>query len=102
MIKQATGLDIEALKEFLTHSENYINSQSASIGGSPAIPIGLAPDTSQKLDRLMGINNGVANPDVKFNPEMFAPAKNSIILTKWVTSLHLAADHLEKCSIFEK
>jgi hypothetical protein len=82
MIKQATGLDIEALKEFLTSPENYINSQSASIAGRPVIPIGLAPDTSQKLDRMMGINNGVANPNEKFNPERFAPAKNTIVLTK--------------------
>ena len=78
IILQVTGYDIETLKEFYSNPASYINTPGEKRG----FMIGLPTDTSQKLDRLMGIENGVNDPSIKFNPEMFAAVKNTITLAK--------------------
>ena len=51
LMQQAVGFDLDDLKEWLTSPCFFVNS------GLP--PLELAPDTSQQLDALMGINQGV-------------------------------------------
>lgn len=82
VILQVTGIDIEALKDFYSRPENYINTNRIMKIGNINIGIGLASDTSVKLDNLMGIKDGFRNPNAKFNPELFAAAKNTIVLSK--------------------
>lgn len=66
LVLQATGIDIEEVKDYIANPANHIN--------NPVI--GLGPDTSAKLDALMGIPAG--DPDAKFNPETFAAFKNTV------------------------
>ena len=61
---------------------DHIQSPSRHINGQTGL--GLASDTSQSLDELMGISDGINNPDTKFNPNNFAAAKNSIVLSKLI------------------
>jgi hypothetical protein len=82
IILQTTGLNIPALKEFYSNPANYINSPGSVTIEGQRIDLGLPIDTSQKLDRFMGIENGVNNPNIKFNPEIFAAVKNTITLGK--------------------
>lgn len=69
MVSQATGIDILAMIEYVTTPENHINSGL----------IGLAPDTSATLDGLMGRSG--SDP---FNPNLFAPMKNTIVSSKLI------------------
>jgi hypothetical protein len=82
IILHTTGLNIPALKEFYSNPSNYINTPGSVTIEGQTFDIGLPTDTSQKLDRLMGIENGVNNPNIKFNPEVFAAVKNTITLAK--------------------
>jgi hypothetical protein len=82
VILQITGIDIEALKDFYSRPENYINTNRIIKIGNTNIGVGLASDTSVKLDNLMGIRDGFQNPNAKYNPELFAAAKNTIVLSK--------------------
>lgn len=65
LIKQATGIDIEELKEYIFTPENHINNGL----------IGLDSNTSDVLDGLMGRTIGSSDP---FNPMAFAAMKNTI------------------------
>lgn len=82
MIKQATGIDIVELKEYLTTPENHIN--------SPAI--GLDPNTSSVLDGLMATGSDQNQPD-KFNNFAFAAIKNTILTSQLIL---LSADELNR------
>jgi hypothetical protein len=82
LILHTTGINLPALKEFYTSPANYVNTPGSVIIGGQTIEIGLPFGTSQKLDRLMGINNAIHNPEIKFNPERFAASKNTITLIK--------------------
>lgn len=53
VIKQAVGIDVEEVKEWLTDPDTFINS------GDPIINLG--PDTSQKLDALLAAQNNLLN-----------------------------------------
>jgi hypothetical protein len=82
LVLQVSGVDIEELKDFYSKPENYINTNRIIKIGNVNIGIGLSSDTSVKLDNLMGIRDGFRNPNAKFNPELFAAAKNTIVLAK--------------------
>jgi hypothetical protein len=82
LIVQATGVDIQELKDFYSRPQNYINTNRIVKVGSFNVGLGFAPDTSVKLDNLMGMKNGFQDPNAKYNPEIFAAAKNSIVLSK--------------------
>lgn len=71
VIKVATGIDVEEWKEYILHPANHINNPI----------IGLAPDTSTKLDALMGIPAGSDQP---FDVEAFAAFRNTVTTSKLV------------------
>lgn len=74
LIKEAFGIDLHEWMDYITSPQAHINRQGS--------PVGLAQDTSQRLDALMGITDGIANPDAEFNTDNFAAAKNTVVLSK--------------------
>ena len=82
IILQITGINIPSLKELYSNPTNYINTPGSVTIGGQTVDIGLPVNTSQKLDKLMGIENGEHNPSIKFDIERFAAAKNTITLAK--------------------
>lgn len=70
LIEQATGIDIDELKEYVLSPDTYINNPL----------VGLSPTTSTQLDALMG----VTTPGGTFNPDAFAAIKNTILASKMI------------------
>ena len=83
MILEATGLDLDKIKEIMKKPETYINGGHITIM-EKTYDIGLPKDTSKKLDSLMGITDGYQNPEVKFDIDKFSAAYNAKVLSKLI------------------
>ena len=73
MIEQSTGIDVDKMKEYYTHPENYISNSE----------IGYNSDTKNRIDMLMDIHND-PNTYLKFDTNSFAPFKNTVVLAKMI------------------
>lgn len=99
MVEDRFGIDIEQVKEFVTHPTYWINAESQQVTipglGTQSIEF-FSADSHERLDEIMGlppdhhVPSNFPEPgastrladDSLFDPEKFAPFKNSVVTAK--------------------
>jgi hypothetical protein len=77
LIEQATGIDLDELKQYVLNPETWINSSDVGLDQGST---GLNAATSAVLDNLMG----VTQPGGTFDPNAFSAIKNTILTSQMI------------------
>ncbi|HSH80291.1 MAG TPA: hypothetical protein VLA19_17330 [Herpetosiphonaceae bacterium] len=97
-VRESYGIDVDQLKEFLTHPTHWLNVESATVTLPGLGPVGLDlfhPDDHARLDAVLGLTGdhhepatvlGVQSSRLKdsaqFTDDNFAPLKNTVTTAK--------------------